>query len=179
MVASVVQKGDMVVDATCGNGYDTIFLAQLVGDEGSVLALDIQAVAIENTHTRLTELGLIHRVQLINASHAYLDEYLPNQISAAMFNLGYLPGGNHQITTSGPETTTAIEHCIKRLRPGGLITIVAYPGHPGGREEKKYVKDFLSQLEQKEYETWQLNFINQRNQPPCLFVVSKLDGGAL
>lgn len=179
LVAAAVQKGDKAVDATCGNGYDTVFLAQLVGDQGRVLAFDIQAAAIENTRNRLTDSGLSHRVQLVNANHAKMDEYLPDHIAAAMFNLGYLPGGNHQITTSGQETTAALEHCIQRLRSGGLITVVAYPGHPGGGEEIKQIKEYLSRLDQKEYETWQLNFMNQRNQPPCLLVVSKLDGGRL
>lgn len=179
LVAVAVQKGDTAADATCGNGYDTVFLAQLVGDQGRVLAFDIQDAAIENTRNKLTESRLNHRVQLINASHAYMDEYLPDQIATAMFNLGYLPGGDHQITTCGQETIFALQHCIKRLRPGGLITIVAYPGHPGGGEEIKQIKEYLSQLDQKEYETWQLNFMNQRNQPPCLLVVSKLDGGTL
>lgn len=167
------------MDATCGNGHDTVFLARLVGEQGRVLALDIQAQAIENTRKRLIDAGMADRVQLIEADHARLDEYLPDKIKAAMFNLGYLPGGNHQFTTSGRATVAALEHCMNRLVAGGLVTVVAYPGHPGGGEEIEQVKAYLAQLDQKEYETWQLNFINQRNDPPCLLVGSKRSGVTL
>lgn len=168
-----------MVDATCGNGHDTVFLAQLVGKQGRVLAFDIQAQAIENTRQRLIEAGLADRVQLIQADHARLDEYLPDKIKAAMFNLGYLPGSNHLFTTSALTTVAALEHCMKRLVGGGLVTVVAYPGHPGGGEEIEQVKAYMARLDQKEYETWQLNFINQRNHPPCLIVGSKRSGVTL
>lgn len=162
-----------MVDATCGNGYDTVFLARLVGEQGRVLAFDIQAQAIENTRKRLIDAGLADRVQLTQANHACLDEYLPEKIKAAMFNLGYLPGGDHQFVTCGETTVAALDHCMKRLEGGGLVTVVAYPGHPGGDKELEQVKDYLAQLDQKEYESWELNFINQRNHPPCLLVGSK------
>lgn len=38
-------EGDIVVDATMGNGHDTQFLAELVGENGHVYAFDIQESA--------------------------------------------------------------------------------------------------------------------------------------
>lgn len=179
LISAAVGPGDTVVDATCGNGHDTVFLAQLVGEEGRVLAFDIQAQAVANTRKKLIDAGMENRVQLIQANHARMDEYLPGKIKGAMFNLGYLPGGNHQLTTSGQNTVSALDHCISRLTDGGLVTIVAYPGHPGGEEEMEQIQAYISQLDQKEYETWQLKFMNQRNNPPCLLVVSKRSGVTL
>jgi len=60
-----VKEGDTVVDATCGNGNDTAFLASLVGENGRVFGFDIQDKAIANTTKKLTDLNLIDRVTLI------------------------------------------------------------------------------------------------------------------
>ena len=43
---SVLREGDLAVDATAGNGHDTVFLAQAVGETGKVFAIDVQAAAI-------------------------------------------------------------------------------------------------------------------------------------
>lgn len=54
----VVQKGDTVIDATCGNGFDTLALLNLVADEshnGYVYALDIQKDALDKTSLLLEE----------------------------------------------------------------------------------------------------------------------------
>ena len=54
----VVRKGDAVVDATCGNGYDTLAMLKLVADEsctGRVYGLDVQGEALVNTSSLLDE----------------------------------------------------------------------------------------------------------------------------
>ena len=54
----VVQKGDMVIDATCGNGYDTLAMVKMVADEsarGCVYAMDIQNDALESASSLLKE----------------------------------------------------------------------------------------------------------------------------
>lgn len=54
----VVQKGDTVIDATCGNGYDTLAMLKLVADEsglGCVYGLDIQREAVGSTASLLNE----------------------------------------------------------------------------------------------------------------------------
>lgn len=142
-------------------------------------AFDIQAEAIQHTSQCLYEAGLNQRVRLIHDSHVNIGSYITDSIKAAMFNLGYLPGGNRVITTCGPDTVAGLNCCIQRLASGGLITIVAYPGHPGGFQEMEEILHYISGLDQKEYEAWQLNFINQQNHPPGLMVVSKRCGGSI
>ena len=105
-----VRDGSFVVDTTCGNGGDTIFLAELVGKNGLVFGFDIQKDAINNTKTRLENTELSDRVQLFLDGHEHMEEYLSNRmVDAFVFNLGYLPKGNHSIMTTPETTIVAIE----------------------------------------------------------------------
>ena len=49
-----VQEGDFCIDATMGNGNDTLLLSQLCGKSGKVLAFDIQEQALAATQEKLT-----------------------------------------------------------------------------------------------------------------------------
>ena len=109
LLKETVETGDIVVDATAGNGYDTTFLAQLVGENGHVFAFDVQQQAIESTNKRLTEVGMANRVSTILDGHENVAQYVQQPISAAIFNLGYLPGSEHQIITKPNTTLQAIE----------------------------------------------------------------------
>ena len=146
-VAAVAGTGDEVVDATAGNGHDTLELARLVGETGRVYAFDIQQAAIDQTRRRLSRYGLLERVRLRLCGHQHLLERLPPEsrgnIAAVMFNLGYLPGGDKQRITRAATTIRGMEQATRCLRPGGILTVLAYPGHPGGSEELDAVKDWF------------------------------------
>jgi len=146
-VAAVAGTGDEVVDATAGNGQDTLELARLVGETGRVHAFDIQQAAIDQTRRRLTRYGLMERVTLQLCGHEHLLERLPPEsrgnIAAVMFNLGYLPGGDKKRITRAATTLRGMEQAIQCLRPGGVLTVIAYPGHPGGSEELDAVKHWF------------------------------------
>lgn len=153
-VTQVVRPGDLVVDATLGKGQDCCFLAGLVGPEGLVVALDIQPEAIATSRARLKDAGLVQRVWLIQDSHARLAEHLPKArpLTAAMFNLGYLPGADKACITRPESTLAGLSACLERLKPGGLVSLVAYLGHPGGLEEYEGVRRMLESLDGQ---TWQ------------------------
>ncbi len=172
-----VNAGDIVIDATCGQGNDTLFLAGLVGESGKVLAFDIQAQAIIATRQKLAENNCIKRVQLINDSHENLDKYSDEPVDAIMFNLGFLPGSKSKIITTAHTTLLAIQKALDIMQSGGLMTIVFYPGHDGGQEELNLVRDYLASLPQASFEVSHLCFINQVNNPPQLIVIQKLEGG--
>jgi ubiquinone/menaquinone biosynthesis C-methylase UbiE len=139
-IAAVVREGDLVVDATAGNGHDTLFLAKLVGETGSVVAFDVQAQAIASTRERLGAEGLLERVKLVHGSHGTIAEHAAaGNVAAVMFNLGYLPGGDHGVITRTEETLRALDGALGVLRPGGILTIVCYPGHEGGDAESAAV----------------------------------------
>ena len=132
-VAETLTSGDFAIDATAGNGHDTAFLAQLVGINGQVFAFDVQPEAIAATQSRVADLGW-KNVTLFQKSHAELEFVLPSdasgRVGAAMFNLGYLPGGDHAIVTESESTLDAINAALRIMRSGGVLTIVAYPDTP-------------------------------------------------
>ncbi len=169
-----VKEGDSVIDATCGTGQDTLFLAGLTGRSGRVLAFDIQEQAIETTRKLLQAHACEEQVSLIKDNHKNLQAYIQTGVNACMFNLGYLPGGDHTVKTNPFDTVQAVSSALKVLDNGGILTIVSYPGHPGGLEEQEALHQSLSLLPQKEYEVLASRFINQVNHPPQLLVVKKL-----
>ena len=171
---NLVPQGASVVDATCGNGKDTAFLAQLVGETGQVWAFDIQKQALHNTYRFLCEQGLEQRVKLIQACHSRIHCFVPGPIFACMFNLGYLPGGDHDVTTEASTTLLALSALKDMLSKGGIMSIVSYPGHPAGKQEYDKVKAYLSTWPQQEFEVVEFSFINQINLPAILLLVHKL-----
>ena len=139
-IAAVLREGDLAIDATAGNGHDTVFLAKLVGETGKVIAFDVQEQAIVSTRERLEAEGLLERVKLVHGSHGSITEQVkPGSVSAVMFNLGYLPGGDHAVITRTAETLQALEGALGVLKAGGILTIVCYPGHEGGDQESAAV----------------------------------------
>lgn len=147
-IAEYLSPGDDAIDATAGNGHDTLFLAKQVGAAGHVWAFDVQQSALDNTAALLTDTYL-QRVSLIRASHADLAAHMPRdrqgKISVLMFNLGYLPGGDKQIITQAASTRAALQAGLQFLKPGGLLSVLAYTGHPGGEEEAESVRQWLQQ----------------------------------
>jgi len=165
-----VQEGDVVVDATVGNGHDTRFLAECVGASGHVVGFDIQASAIENTCARTEN---VPNITLHQVGHEQIAKYISTPVAAITFNLGYLPGGDKSLTTRTGTTLTALQSSVSHLKPGGLLTIVAYIGHEGGSEEGNAVADWAESLDQNEFSVIRYEFQNQRNTPPFLIAVEK------
>lgn len=175
LLKPIISKGDTVVDATVGNGNDTIFLASLVGPSGHVLGFDVQQQALDQTATQLTLTGMTRQVQLIHDGHEHLDQYLepPIEIAAAIFNLGYLPGSDKTIITHSKTTLKALAACLAHLRRGGIVALVVYYGHPGGEQEKDAVLEYAKRLDQHVYQVLQYGFINQIHEPPFLLAIQK------
>lgn len=175
LLKEVLQAGDIAVDATMGNGHDTLLLAELVGVTGFVYAFDVQAQAIENTKKRLLDTPWEQRVQLIYDGHEHLNYYLPTDtpIKAAIFNLGYLPKSDKSVITLPDTTKKALDELLQRLVPTGRILIVAYYGHEGGEVELQTVRQYCEALPQEAYNVLNYQFINQKNQPPILFCIEK------
>ena len=165
----VVTDEDIVVDATMGNGHDTLFLARLAK---KVYAFDIQEQAIEQTTKRLAEAKL-DNVELFLTGHENVDQYVES-IKAAIFNLGYLPSADKTVITQPHTTIQALEKLCQRLVAGGRIAVMIYYGHAGGDVERDAVLDFVSQLPQQEFTVALYKTINQINQPPFLVMIEKL-----
>jgi len=169
-----IEKGEVAVDGTAGNGHDTLFLAELVGENGHVYSFDIQPQAVDATEQKLKEHDLLSRATVILDGHEHISKYVHGEIAGAVFNLGYLPGANHQIITKGNTTIQALKQILTQLKIGGIIVLVVYYGHEGGTEERDAVIDFVSGLSQKHVHVLQYKFLNQKNNPPFIIALEKI-----
>ena len=169
-----VSEGEIAVDATAGNGHDTLFLANLVGDNGYVYAFDVQKEAVDATLHRLLDNALEHRALVLRDGHENVAKYINKPVAAAIFNLGYLPGGNHEVITRPDTTIQAIESLLTLLKVGGVIVLVVYYGHEGGKDERNEVIEYVSNLPQKHVHVLRYEFMNQKNDPPFIIALEKV-----
>jgi len=168
-----LNKGDIAVDATMGNGNDTELLAELVGSSGKVYSFDIQKTAIENTKKKLMGKHVFEWVNLIHDGHENIDKYVLDKVNLVIFNLGYLPKGEHSITTKSATTLAALKKALSLICKNGIIILVVYYGHEEGKFEKDQLKKYTEKLNQKEYNVVNLCFTNQVNDPPMLIAIEK------
>lgn len=169
----VIRNGDRVIDATMGNGHDTLFLCQLVGESGHVYAFDVQRQAVDNTRKLLAENDMESRASLILAGHEHMSETVPGGVRAVMFNLGWLPGSDKTVTTHWQTTQPAILSALSLLDKDGVMTVCVYPGHAAGREELDRIWLLLTSLRPQEFNVLEQNFLNAGPGSPVCFVIQK------
>ena len=170
-----IKEGSLWIDATAGNGHDTAFLCERVGQAGKVIAFDIQEQAMENTRKRLESLELMERCQLVLNSHEHMMDYAGKEtVDGIVFNLGYLPGGDHKKATKATSSVSAIKTGLECLKPGGIMCICVYSGQDTGFEEKNAVLQYMKEINSKEYLVIVSEFYNRPNCPPIPIFILKL-----
>lgn len=170
-ISQYLKPGDTAVDATCGNGHDTLALAKM--GAGKIYAFDVQETAISNTGSLLTKENIpLDNVHLILDSHANMCNYIKEKVQVIVFNLGYLPSADKSVTTSTASTITAVQEAMKLLSKDGLICISMYSGHPGGEDEKQALLDFAESLDSRIWHAAYINMRNQRNNPPEVLLIT-------
>lgn len=177
IIQSHLIAGDIAIDATIGNGHDTVFLCKQVGLQGKIFGFDIQQQAIDETNSKLNSENLPCNVNLFLCSHSEMDTCIPlkyhKQIKIIVFNLGYLPGSDKSITTETESTIIALKKSLKLLASDGLMTIIAYPGHSSGAIENDQLIEWCHRLD---HNYFCVKIIDSSNKPtaPRLFIISKL-----
>jgi tRNA1(Val) A37 N6-methylase TrmN6 len=178
LLRDILQPGDIVIDATVGNGHDTLFLAEQVSPSGQVYGFDIQLAAIESTREKFRQHPLSDCLTLLHASHTDMADKIPahlhGKINAIMFNLGYLPGGDKSVITLAESTLSALTIASQILTENGVITLLAYPGHQGGDVETDQVINWCEQLDTEQFEVDTIYSTEHKDSAPRLFVISKL-----
>ncbi len=172
----LLYPGAVAIDATMGNGEDAAFLCEAVGADGKVYAFDVQDDAIEETRRRLEKVGLLDRVVLIKDGHENIREYVKEAVDVAVFNLGYLPGGDHAITTLATTTVRAMGECLALLKEEGAVFLGLYWGHQNGAEEKKAVETFLTTLSPAHWAIAETRFPNREKAPLFIEIQKKRYG---
>lgn len=177
LVGRVVEPGGVAVDATAGNGHDTRYLAQLVGSNGHVHAIDTQEVALRSTRERLEQEGVLGRVTLHHGGHEHMADIVPTalqgRVQAVTFNLGYLPGGDSTLITRPETTLLALDAAVDLLAPGGLVTVVCYTGHAGALAEADAVNEWATALDQHRGHAVRYGGLNQKNRRPHAVVIER------
>lgn len=168
-----VTEGAKVIDATMGNGYDTVWLARLVGETGKVYAFDVQPEAVENTKKRLQDEDLISRATLYLKGHENIGLTVRSMVDAVVFNLGWLPGFEKSIRTKCETTLSAVNQALSMLKVGGVMTICVYPGHKEGDEELSALTEWAEGLNEKQFDALIFRYANISKKPPVLIAITK------
>lgn len=168
-----IREGDVVVDATMGNGKDTLFLAELVGETGRVYAFDVQQEAVERTRERVQEAGYEARTTLLLAGHETMAQHVKGPVQAVMFNLGWLPGAEHIVTTRTETTLAAVQAALALIVPGGIVTVCVYPGHEEGGRERQALGALCAGLDVRTYNVLHHTFVNAALYTPELFLIQR------
>lgn len=170
-----VKAGDFCIDATMGNGNDTLLLSKLCGDCGRVLAFDIQPSALENTASLLQKEQAPDNVSLILDSHSHMDQYArPETVSCIVFNFGYLPGGDHSLATQKETSIPALTSALSLLKKGGILSLCIYSGGDSGFQEKEAILSWLKALDSKKYLVIKSDYYNRPNNPPIPVLVIRV-----
>ncbi len=174
ILRQVILPGDGVIDATAGNGHDTLFLAECTGAEGRVLAFDVQEAALVSARQRVEAAGLGERVQFFHESHVHMGTRAgAGTIAVVMFNLGYLPGEGHDLTTEAGGTLTAMEVAADLLKPAGVLSVICYPGHAAGAEEAEAVEQWMRSLAANGWRIARYGAVGTRKPAPFLLLGKK------
>ncbi len=173
ITAGYINTGDTVVDATVGNGNDTLALSRLVGETGRVYGFDIQPFALMRASEFLMQSEAPSEIELVYNGHEEMDRHISEEVAAVVFNLGYLPSGEKQITTTADTTVTALDRAIGMIKPDGIITVVMYPGHDEGKTEKEKVLEWGESLDKSIYHCACISMINQPENAPCIMLVTR------
>ncbi len=169
-----VCPGSLCIDATMGNGHDTLLLSRLAGAEGKVLAFDIQETALAHTQQLLEKEQAPHNYRLILDSHVNMEYYAaPESIDCIVFNFGYLPGGDHTLATRADSSITAISSGLNLLKKGGLMSLCIYSGGDTGFEERDAILSFIKKLDSRSYLAIQSEYVNRPNHPPIPVLIVK------
>ncbi len=170
-----VKEGDICIDATAGNGNDTLALCQLVGESGKVIAFDIQEQAVANTRKRLAEHGVLSRAEVLLESHTHMSKYAAaDSVSCITFNFGYLPGGDHALATKKDSSIAAIHEGLRLLKKGGMMSLCIYSGGDSGFEERDAILKELRSLDGKKYLVIVSQYYNRPNNPPIPAMIIKM-----
>lgn len=170
LIKNYVKNVETAIDMTVGNGYDSKMILDNF-DLKKLYCFDIQQEALDNTSELLKNYS---KYELILDNHSNFYKYVDENIDFAIYNLGYLPKGDKNITTNAVDVEKSLVELLKKLNDKAVVIITFYIGHLCGKIESSEISYFLNSLNQKEFTVLQFNFTNQKNEPPYVVMVQKI-----
>ncbi|MDQ0203413.1 tRNA (mnm(5)s(2)U34)-methyltransferase [Pectinatus haikarae] len=167
LLKEAVKNADLLVDATCGNGSDTLFLANNA-KYAHIYAFDIQKEAIEKTKEKTKKYE--KNISYICDSHINMKKYVKHKADAVIFNLGYLPGASHEITTHADTVLKTIDAVKDLLKINGIISILAYPGHAEGYNEYLKLLEYTKMMDKHIFTACWYKLHNHTNAPAMCWI---------
>lgn len=188
IVRAYAKAGHLLIDASCGNGHDTLQLARM--EPGRLYAFDIQQDAVDNTRALLEENGFGEairsgRFRILRQGHEHMAEAIAADlcggsaeeakgcVHAVIFNLGYLPGGDKRITTCLETTLCAVRQAMDLLAKDGIICITMYSGHETGKKEKEALLALAEGLDSHIWHVSYVQMLNQHKAPPEILLITR------
>jgi len=118
--AAGLEPGQRVLEVGCGPGFFTIPAARIVGEEGSLLALDVNPVAVEHVQRKIEEADVTNaRVIVTDAARAELPE--------GSFDLAFVFGFARPIG----DMAAIWAELHRLLKPQGILSIEGRIRPPG------------------------------------------------
>ncbi len=167
LLGQCAARAKIIVDATCGNGFDTLFLAELA-PKAHIYAFDIQEAAIKAAKERTR--AYRDRITFIEESHSNFSAHVSEKIDIVTFNLGYLPHGDHAITTLCDTTLEALDLFLQQLSPHGVISLTAYPGHAEGKKEYEKLRQRTGLLDKHHFTVGWYELHNHQGAPALCWI---------
>lgn len=171
-----IAQAKVLLDATCGAGNDSLFLAENTPEDISIHAFDIQAEALEKSCILLKKHNLAHKVHLHLDSYVNFANYVQEPIDLIIFNLGYLPGANKHITTQVEDLQQALPQLLRQLNKQGIVCIVSYIGHLAGKQENMWLEEYLQTLNNKAFNVGKYMLFNHNNNAPIIYIIEQVKG---
>lgn len=165
IIKSFISNKEIAIDATLGNGYDSDFLSE---NFKKVYSFDIQEEACDKYKEKN-----IKNVEVINDSHHLFENYIKENVDCIMYNLGFLPGGNKEITTMHTTSLLSIESGLNILNSGGIMSICIYRGHNEGKIEETCILEYLKGLPKNKFGVMTHAYLNRQENSPLLVVIEK------
>lgn len=173
-----IQPGMRLLDATCGNGHDSLFLAKNLFStqnlNSKLICIDIQEQAVNSTKEKLLSFTNLDKVQVLLHSHSQLIDLNLQPLDCVIYNLGYLPGSDKQITTQVMSTLKSIQQSMDLLKNGGAISLMCYPGHEEGLREYRAICEFLQSFDSSKWGVCLHEWINRKHSPAWILIEKSL-----
>jgi ubiquinone/menaquinone biosynthesis C-methylase UbiE len=128
LLKKVIQPGDVVLDVGCGTGYLSLPAAEITGQQGKVIAADLQAEMLYGLQEKAEKKGLSSRIQLLQTAEDHIGVMEPVDVVLAFWMV-------HEVR----DQKGFLSEIYQSLKPGKSLFLVEPRIHVGQAAFEKTV----------------------------------------